>query len=726
MEEASENATHNISFSDTLIAQWMQHTGSAIPQMEQMTESSSTQQALQKRERIIDHLKRMLKESQEAVASLSTSLETKTRKNAEIRIKLNATWKTIESITEYINYISESLSSFEQHRVNLSALYDNVIQKQKEAIEKLQLNNTLKTKDLEDHVMELKNELQLREKRLQEAMAEQNKLYKQLQNFEYELQLQKNELNTSTEEKLIEQQCLIFENENLKSQLQTIEKEKCDIAKSVAQLENKLLLQEEKMQNVLTEQNKLHKQVEDTEREFHLQRSKLASAHAEEKKILVEEQQRLLSEFESLQSQVIILEQEKTNIIETVTQNDALLSKLQDEIFTYKNQMEMMQANNNEMYTKYEALTEKQNMREKESRAKSEKIQNLEAKLSAIKQRESKLINDINRIEKKLNNVTNYSKDLVNKLSNAQKDVQFAQEQSVEMQKTLEMTKSTGELANIELQQQLKALQMEKEEVIKRKNTKIKTAEVLYENMQAKNAEEVSALKSDYKIQLFEMRKTIDSLFETINNLRSENIALNVSLIERRRAENRNLRGHELTMFQLNIASKRNPEQEKEAQEWIESIIGKKFPPGETFEDVLKDGQVLCHLMNKISPGSIPKINSTGGQFKMMENINLFQKALKDYGVDDVDVFQTVDLWEKKDIAQVITTLFALGRTTYKHPEWKGPYLGPKPADECKREFTEEQLRAGEGLIGLQAGSNKGATQAGQSIGATRKILLGK
>lgn len=40
-----------------------------------------------------------------------------------------------------------------------------------------------------------------------------------------------------------------------------------------------------------------------------------------------------------------------------------------------------------------------------------------------------------------------------------------------------------------------------------------------------------------------------------------------------------------------------------------------------------------------------------------------FQKALKDYGVDDVDVFQTVDLWEKKDIPQVITTMFALGRT---------------------------------------------------------------
>lgn len=71
------------------------------------------------------------------------------------------------------------------------------------------------------------------------------------------------------------------------------------------------------------------------------------------------------------------------------------------------------------------------------------------------------------------------------------------------------------------------------------------------------------------------------------------------------------------------IVGKRNPEQEREAQEWIESILGKKFPPGETFEEVLKDGQVLCHVMNKLSPGAVPKINSAGGQFKMMENINL-------------------------------------------------------------------------------------------------------
>jgi len=62
----------------------------------------------------------------------------------------------------------------------------------------------------------------------------------------------------------------------------------------------------------------------------------------------------------------------------------------------------------------------------------------------------------------------------------------------------------------------------------------------------------------------------------------------------------------------------------------------------------------------------------------------------------------------------------------YKHPEFRGPFLGPRPSEENRRDFTEEQLRAGETVIGLQAGQNRGANQSGQSFGATRKILLGK
>lgn len=74
----------------------------------------------------------------------------------------------------------------------------------------------------------------------------------------------------------------------------------------------------------------------------------------------------------------------------------------------------------------------------------------------------------------------------------------------------------------------------------------------------------------------------------------------------------------------------------------------------------------------------------------------------------------------------IFTKKFLICLQAYKHPEWRGPHLGPRPSEENRREWTEEQLRAGEAVIGLQAGSNKGATQAGQSFGATRKILLGK
>ena len=178
--------------------------------------------------------------------------------------------------------------------------------------------------------------------------------------------------------------------------------------------------------------------------------------------------------------------------------------------------------------------------------------------------------------------------------------------------------------------------------------------------------------------------------------------------------------------------------------------MGWKFPAGQAYEDVLRDGQVVCRLINKLKPGSVAKINESGGQFKLMENINNFQKAVKAYGVPDIDVFQTVDLFEKKDIAQVTNTLFAVGRavsilqiqshrllsnqTNFPFPfaqAWKdesytGPKLGPKPADANQREFSDEVLNAGQGIIGLQAGQNKGATQAGQNIGAGRKILLGK
>ncbi|XP_059055437.1 muscle-specific protein 20-like [Achroia grisella] len=173
-------------------------------------------------------------------------------------------------------------------------------------------------------------------------------------------------------------------------------------------------------------------------------------------------------------------------------------------------------------------------------------------------------------------------------------------------------------------------------------------------------------------------------------------------------------------------AGKREPEKEAEAQSWIESVIGERFPQGYAYEEALRDGIILCKLMNRLQPGIITKVNISGGDYKFMDNISQFQKACVKYGVPDVDLFQTTDLWDQKNIALVTQTIFALGRTAYKHPEWRGPFLGPKPAEENRREFSEDVLRAGQTVIGLQAGTNKVATQSGQNFGASRKIILGK
>ncbi|KAL3204545.1 hypothetical protein MRX96_011548 [Rhipicephalus microplus] len=142
------------------------------------------------------------------------------------------------------------------------------------------------------------------------------------------------------------------------------------------------------------------------------------------------------------------------------------------------------------------------------------------------------------------------------------------------------------------------------------------------------------------------------------------------------------------------------PELESQILDWIEEVLEQRLPQG-PYEEVLRDGVVLCKLMNALNPGCIPKINTTGGQFKKMENIVLFQNAAKEWGVPDLDH------WDERATCT---------RNT------RDPCLGPKPAEENKRNFSEQQLRAGEGIINLQYGTNKGANASGINFGNTRHM----
>ncbi|GJQ79012.1 Chd64 [Trypoxylus dichotomus] len=173
---------------------------------------------------------------------------------------------------------------------------------------------------------------------------------------------------------------------------------------------------------------------------------------------------------------------------------------------------------------------------------------------------------------------------------------------------------------------------------------------------------------------------------------------------------------------QRKINAKYNEELAQETLEWIREITGDNINIAgdmDNFYETLNNGTLLCKLVNCIQPGLVKKINESKMAFKCMENINAFLEAAKILGVPTQETFQTVDLWERQNLNSVVICLQSLGR---KAGNFGKPSIGPKEAEKNERHFTEEKLRAGQSIIGLQMGSNKGANQSGINFGNTRHM----
>ncbi|KAL3275776.1 hypothetical protein HHI36_020521 [Cryptolaemus montrouzieri] len=173
---------------------------------------------------------------------------------------------------------------------------------------------------------------------------------------------------------------------------------------------------------------------------------------------------------------------------------------------------------------------------------------------------------------------------------------------------------------------------------------------------------------------------------------------------------------------QRKVNAKYSEELAHESLEWIAAITGDAINTAgdmDNFYEVLKDGTLLCRLVNCIKPDTIKKVNKTTMAFKCMENINAFLEAARDLGVPAQETFQTVDLWERQNLNSVVICLQSLGR---KAGNYGKPSIGPKEAEKQERQWSEEKLKAGQTIIGLQMGSNKGANQSGINFGNTRHM----
>ncbi|KAF2659918.1 hypothetical protein K491DRAFT_622035 [Lophiostoma macrostomum CBS 122681] len=122
------------------------------------------------------------------------------------------------------------------------------------------------------------------------------------------------------------------------------------------------------------------------------------------------------------------------------------------------------------------------------------------------------------------------------------------------------------------------------------------------------------------------------------------------------------------------------PKAANEARSWIEEVLGERLPSGDLL-DALKDGTVLCRLVNLAVPNPGVKFKKSPMPFIQMENISHFLRACEQppLNMPSHDRFLTVDLYESKDPAQVLQCLGAFSRVAKSvNPSNFPTAMGPK------------------------------------------------
>lgn len=104
----------------------------------------------------------------------------------------------------------------------------------------------------------------------------------------------------------------------------------------------------------------------------------------------------------------------------------------------------------------------------------------------------------------------------------------------------------------------------------------------------------------------------------------------------------------------------------QEAREWIQNMLEREI--SEDLSEELKDGKILCELVEKIDPTLTAnksvnrRYSLTHASWKERENISIFLRACKKLGVQQDCLFDTDDLYEKHNMLQVYSALHHMSR----------------------------------------------------------------
>jgi len=161
-----------------------------------------------------------------------------------------------------------------------------------------------------------------------------------------------------------------------------------------------------------------------------------------------------------------------------------------------------------------------------------------------------------------------------------------------------------------------------------------------------------------------------------------------------------------------------------EAQGWVESVLGVKL---NNFFDDLRDGVVLCDLLNKIQPGTCKKYKKSTVAFVCRTNIQIYLKGCEKIGVPQTDRFETRDLYDQQRLDAVVNNIFSVSAASRKVSSFNGPYIGVKYNDKNVRNFSQEVLNKSKSSVPLWNQGDKQHTTSGlDSYGIVKKQGLHK
>lgn len=168
-----------------------------------------------------------------------------------------------------------------------------------------------------------------------------------------------------------------------------------------------------------------------------------------------------------------------------------------------------------------------------------------------------------------------------------------------------------------------------------------------------------------------------------------------------------------LTMTRADFAAYEYLCRQAEAKEWIENVIGETLPDEDLWKS-LGNGIVLCKLINCMWPGEIPRYHPADSfSFKLLENIELFLAACERHGFPREDLFTPSDLFEKKNMPLVLTTLYKFAESAVKQGfqvKWK---------KRANLDFTPKQIQEAKKLEGV----NLWEKPKGKNLSEVRKKL---